>query len=73
MPLIAKGQVTGVLAIFHRKPLNPDPEWLDFLRTLAGQAAIAVHETTLFNDLQRSNSHFDPRVVGALLKMLEEG
>ncbi len=55
VPLIAKGQVTGVLEIFHRKPLEPDPEWLDFLETLAGQAAIAVHEATLFNNLQRSN------------------
>lgn len=55
VPLIAKGKLSGVLEIFHRKPLNPDPEWLDFLETLAGQAAIAIDSATLFNDLQRSN------------------
>lgn len=54
-PLISKGQVKGVLEIFHRKPLNPDSEWLDFFETLAGQAAIAIDDAALFNDLQRSN------------------
>ena len=42
VPLIAKGRVVGVLEIFHRAPLDPDSEWLDFLETLAGQAAIAI-------------------------------
>ncbi|HEX6305382.1 MAG TPA: HD domain-containing phosphohydrolase [Anaerolineales bacterium] len=55
VPLIAKGQVKGVLEIFHRKPMNPDPEWLDFLETLAGQAAVAINDAAMFNDLQRSN------------------
>ena len=56
VPLIAKGQVKGVLEVFHRAPIEPDEEWLDFLNTLAGQAAIAVDNAMLFNDLQRSNS-----------------
>ncbi len=56
VPLIAKGQVKGVLEVFHRAPIEPDEEWLDFLNALAGQAAIAVDNATLFNDLQRSNS-----------------
>lgn len=55
MPLMAKGKVGGVLEIFHRSPLTPDQEWLDFLETLAGQAAIAIDNATLFADLQRSN------------------
>ena len=55
VPLIAKGQVNGVLEIFHRAPLDPDPEWMDFLETLAGQVAIAIDNATLFDDLQRSN------------------
>jgi PAS domain S-box-containing protein/putative nucleotidyltransferase with HDIG domain len=54
-PLIAKGYVKGVLEIFHRSPLDPDPEWLDFLETLAGQTAIAVDNIQLFESLQRSN------------------
>ena len=55
-PLIAKGQVKGVLEVFHRSPLDLNQEWLDFLEALAGQAAIAVDNATLFDDLQRSNA-----------------
>ncbi|HLF87894.1 MAG TPA: HD domain-containing phosphohydrolase [Anaerolineales bacterium] len=56
VPLIAKGQIQGVLEIFHRSPLEPDSEWLDFVETIAGQAAIAIENTTLFTNLQRSNT-----------------
>jgi response regulator RpfG family c-di-GMP phosphodiesterase/putative methionine-R-sulfoxide reductase with GAF domain len=55
VPLIAKGQTHGVLEVFHRQPLAPDDEWLDFLSTLAGQAAIAIDSTRLFDNLQRAN------------------
>ena len=56
VPLIAKGQVKGVLEVFHRSPLKPDTEWFDFLNTLAGQTAIAIENSTLFENMQRSNS-----------------
>jgi putative nucleotidyltransferase with HDIG domain len=55
VPLISKGQVRGVLEIFHRAELNPSADWLGFLDTLAGQAAIATDSAMLFDDLQRSN------------------
>ena len=55
LPLIAKGQVKGVLEIFHRSPIDPDKEWLNFLDTLSGQAAIAIDNGQLFNGLERSN------------------
>jgi PAS domain S-box-containing protein/putative nucleotidyltransferase with HDIG domain len=55
VPLVAKGAVTGVLEIFHRAALAPDAEWLEFLETLAGQAAIAIEDAALFESLQRSN------------------
>jgi PAS domain S-box-containing protein len=55
-PLMAKGQIKGVLEIFHRSPVNPDPDWLAFLETLAGQAAIAIDSADLFDGLQRSNT-----------------
>jgi putative nucleotidyltransferase with HDIG domain len=54
-PLIAKGQVKGVLEVFHRTPLNIDSDWLGFFETLAGQAAIAIDSTQTFEGLQRSN------------------
>lgn len=55
VPLIAKGQVKGVLDLFNRDIFNPTQEWINFLETLAGQAAIAIDNTTLLEDLQRSN------------------
>ena len=55
VPLLAKGQIKGVLEIFHRVPHGHDAEWLDFLNTLAEQAAIAIDNVTLFDNLQRSN------------------
>lgn len=55
VPLIAKGQVKGVLGVFHRKEPPQDAEWHDFLTTLAGQAAIAIDNLQLFEEVQRSN------------------
>lgn len=55
LPLIAKGQIKGVLELFHRSPFRPTQEWLDFLDTLAKQAAIAIDNASLFDELQRSN------------------
>jgi HD-GYP domain-containing protein (c-di-GMP phosphodiesterase class II) len=55
VPLVAKGHVKGVLEIFHRKVLEPDPEWEEFLESLAAQAAIAIDNTQLFRDSQRAN------------------
>ena len=64
VPLIAKGQVKGVLEIFHRSALPSLPsagqgrdggDWLEFLEMLAGQAAIAIDNATLFRGLQHSD------------------
>ena len=55
VPLIAKGQLKGVLEIFQRSALRQNPEWVDFLETMAGQAAIAIDNASLFTALQRSN------------------
>lgn len=51
-PLVVKGQNVGVLEVFHCQPLQQDEEWLDFLDTLAGQAAIAIDNASLFENLQ---------------------
>lgn len=56
VPLIAKGQVRGALEIFHRTKLKPDAEWREYLEMLAGQAAIAIDNMTLLDNLQRSNA-----------------
>ncbi|HMD82406.1 MAG TPA: GAF domain-containing protein, partial [Anaerolineales bacterium] len=36
VPLMAKGRILGVLEMFHRSPLHPDADWLDFLVLIAG-------------------------------------
>jgi PAS domain S-box-containing protein len=56
VPLLVKGHVKGVLEIFHRAPLDPQPEWVDFVEALAGQAAIAIESASMFNDLQITNA-----------------
>ncbi len=53
--LISKGQVKGVLNVYHREAFTPNPTWSSFLETLAGQAAIAIESTQLFNGLQQAN------------------
>ncbi|RPJ27518.1 MAG: PAS domain S-box protein [Chloroflexi bacterium] len=55
VPLISKGDIKGVLEVFHRTSMEPDEDWLDFLHTLAGQAALAIDNATLFDNLLRSN------------------
>jgi PAS domain S-box-containing protein len=55
VPLIAKGQVKGVLEIFHRAPLATGRSWVSFSQALADQAAIAIDNAQLFDHLQRSN------------------
>lgn len=55
VPIITKGQLRGVLEVFHRSPLEYDSDWLSFLETLAGQASIAVDNAQLFEGLQRAN------------------
>jgi PAS domain S-box-containing protein len=55
VPLTAKGKVKGVLEVFNRTALPLNLEWLDFLENLAGQAAITIDQTQLFDDLQRAN------------------
>jgi PAS domain S-box-containing protein len=56
LPLIIKGQVEGVLELFHRDLHAPDAEWLHFLETLAGQTAVAVEHAMLFQSMQRSHA-----------------
>ena len=55
VPLIAKGEVKGVLEVFHRTHMEVDQEWVDFLESLAGQAGLAIDNATLFQNLQRTN------------------
>jgi HD-GYP domain-containing protein (c-di-GMP phosphodiesterase class II) len=56
VPLIAKGQLKGVLEGFHRQPIQRDDDWANYLDALANQAAIAIDNISMFDELQRSNA-----------------
>jgi putative nucleotidyltransferase with HDIG domain len=56
VPIIAKGALKGVLEVLHRTRLDAGPHWPELLTTLAGQAAIAIDNSNLFDGLQRSNA-----------------
>jgi len=55
VPLIAKGQLLGVLEVFKRTPMEEDEEWEEYLETLAGQIAIALDNARLLESLERAN------------------
>jgi PAS domain S-box-containing protein len=55
-PLVVHGQIKGVLEVFHRKPFDPDAEWLNYFETLATQTAIGIESAALLENLQRSNA-----------------
>ena len=55
MPLLAKGRARGVLEVFHRSTLEPDTDWLGFMEALAGQAAIAMENDALLQELQHTH------------------
>jgi len=56
VPLIAKGNVMGVLEIFNRSFFTPETDWLSFLETITMQGAIALDNANLFTNLQQSNA-----------------
>ena len=55
VPLVAKGELTGVLAVGRRAPLDASDDWLAFLESLAGQAAIAIDAAQSYQHLQRAH------------------
>ena len=68
MPLIAKGKVIGVLELFHRSVVERDAEWLNIFRTLSNQAAIAIENAQMFEDMQISHMElsaaYDATIAG---------
>jgi HD-GYP domain-containing protein (c-di-GMP phosphodiesterase class II) len=68
VPLIAKGQVLGVLEIFHRQAFQPDQDWQDFMNMLAGETAIAIDSAQMFQNMQLWNMEltvaFDKAIEG---------
>ena len=66
IPMIARGKLKGVLELFHRQPLAIDSEWLDFLKALATQAALAINTADLFENIQQSNADLNDAYTSTL-------
>ena len=55
-PLIARGEVKGVLEIYQRHPLKVEPGWFNMLEMIANQFAIAIDNSLLLESLDRRNT-----------------
>lgn len=55
IPLVIQGQLKGVLEVFHRTEFDPPAEWRALFEAFADQAAVAIDNAQLFEDLQRTN------------------
>jgi response regulator RpfG family c-di-GMP phosphodiesterase len=55
VPLVAHGELKGVLEVFDRGS-QADDEWQNYLETLAGQAAIAIDQSFLLENLRQANT-----------------
>lgn len=67
VPLIAKGQVKGVLEIYYNGRVGEEPDVKNFMDTLAGQAATAIDNAELLDHLRRTNAE----LVGAYDSTIE--
>ena len=55
IPLLSKGHVKGVLELFSRRPVHLDHHWISFLEALAAEAAVAIDNAELIQQLHESN------------------
>ncbi len=53
--LTVKGRRVGVLELYRRSPFRHYPSWELFFANLAGQAAVALDNSTLLRDMVRAN------------------
>jgi hypothetical protein len=54
--LRVKGKIQGVLELYRRSPFRQYASWELFFEALAGQAAVALDNSKLLQDLKRANS-----------------
>ncbi len=55
IPLVVKNNLIGLFEIFQRKPLQINPDWLDFLHNLGGLAAMAIEDDQSVKNLRHAN------------------
>lgn len=55
VPLVAKGEVLGVLTFFTKEQHDFSSEEAKFLSAIAAQAAIAIHNSELYEEMVKAN------------------
>jgi signal transduction histidine kinase len=55
IPLMAKDEALGVLAVFTKETHRFDEEEVRFLTTLGGQAAVAIHNAQIYEEMVGAN------------------
>jgi response regulator RpfG family c-di-GMP phosphodiesterase len=55
LPLYSKDKLKGILEVFRRTPLDTNSEWLDFLKAMANQAAVAMDNASMMEELRTAN------------------
>ena len=68
VPLLINEKVKGVIETFSRDKFDLNYDWINYLETLAGHAAIAIENYQLFNGLRQSNMEviqaYDATIAG---------
>src|SRR5258708_30998319 len=59
--LITQDKLVGVLEVFHRRQLQADNEWVDFLDALGSDAALAIDRAALVGRLQQAGRDGAPK------------
>jgi signal transduction histidine kinase len=59
VPLMAKGEVLGVITFFTKEEHRFSNEEVDYLTALGGQAAIAIHNAQLYEDTTASKGEME--------------
>ena len=59
VPLIAKGEVLGVLGFYTKEARQFTEEEVEFLKALGGQAAIAIHNAQLYEEITRQAAELE--------------
>ena len=59
VPLISKGEVLGVLGFYSKEDHEFSKEEVEFLNTLAGQAAVAINNAQLYENIDLSRKELE--------------
>jgi GAF domain-containing protein len=73
VPLIVKDEILGVLSFYTKEEHEYTGEEVEFLSTLAGQAAIAIHNARLYEETERRRREAEElaRVAQSLTETLD--